>query len=403
MATSTSAATAPRARAFASCLPRIGRQGHRAHCPPPVALGGVDVVDRPLGTPDDDEPASVSSTIITHHADGADPWHDAPWSGLAWTVYRGVAYDLSDYLAARQKAGGHPGGEMLLRLAIGRDSTALFESYHMRPAVAAARLSRLPVLEGFPIEAVPRSPRPDDSPLYVAIRDRVRDELFDGLSGSSAGAHRRGTGPAAAAILGYACLAWALYLASPGPATGAFLGLAGAWIGLTIQHCGNHGAMSNSPAVNALFGLTSELTGGSALMWRYHHQVSHHVHCNDEALDEDVFSALPFLRFDPRLPRKWFHRYQHLYMWLTYPFLQVSQSHRSAPLPRPRASPPTGPRPPPPPDRDPDPDPTHAPLTPPLSPGRFPDRRHRGPVDGQGKGVDPVRRLPVGVRHGRPR
>lgn len=51
--------------------------------------------------------------------------------------------------------------------------------------------------------------------------------------------------------------------------------------------------------------------------------MSHHIHCNDEALDEDVFSAMPFLRFDHRLPRQWFHKYQHLYMWLTFPFLQL--------------------------------------------------------------------------------
>jgi len=43
-------------------------------------------------------------------------------------------------------------------------------------------------------------------------------------------------------------------------------------------------------------------------------QVSHHIHCNDDALDEDVFSAFPALRFDARLPRRWFHRYQHIYM-----------------------------------------------------------------------------------------
>lgn len=43
-------------------------------------------------------------------------------------------------------------------------------------------------------------------------------------------------------------------------------------------------------------------------------QVSHHIHCNDLELDEDVFSAFPFLRFDARMPRKWFHKYQHLYM-----------------------------------------------------------------------------------------
>jgi hypothetical protein len=55
----------------------------------------------------------------------------------------------------------------------------------------------------------------------------------------------------------------------------------------------------------------------------YHHQVSHHIHCNDDALDEDVFSAFPLLRFDPRLPKMWFHQFQHIYMWFTFPLLQV--------------------------------------------------------------------------------
>ena len=60
---------------------------------------------------------------------------------------------------------------------------------------------------------------------------------------------------------------------------------------LTVQHCGNHGAMSTNATLNAFYGLCADLTGGSALMWRYHHQVSHHIHCNDEAFDEDVFSG----------------------------------------------------------------------------------------------------------------
>jgi hypothetical protein len=55
----------------------------------------------------------------------------------------------------------------------------------------------------------------------------------------------------------------------------------------------------------------------------YHHQVSHHIHCNDDALDEDVFSAFPLLRFDARLPRHAWHQWQHLYMWVTFPFLQL--------------------------------------------------------------------------------
>ena len=54
---------------------------------------------------------------------------------------------------------------------------------------------------------------------------------------------------------------------------GALLGCAGAWIGLTIQHCGNHGAMSTKPWVNNALGMGMDLIGGSSLMWRYHHQV----------------------------------------------------------------------------------------------------------------------------------
>jgi fatty acid desaturase (delta-4 desaturase) len=56
--------------------------------------------------------------------------------------------------------------------------------------------------------------------------------------------------------------------------TGTLLGLAGAWIGLTVQHCGNHGAMSTKTWVNKALGLCDDLIGGSSLMWRYHHQVS---------------------------------------------------------------------------------------------------------------------------------
>lgn len=79
-----------------------------------------------------------------------------------------MAYDLTPYLSR------HPGGRWLLNLAVGRDCTALFESYHLRPEVAAQNLKRLPVLEGFPVDAVPQSPRPNDSPIYNAIRCAVQ-------------------------------------------------------------------------------------------------------------------------------------------------------------------------------------------------------------------------------------
>jgi fatty acid desaturase (delta-4 desaturase) len=95
---------------------------------------------------------------------GADPWEDEKWSKYTWTVYRGEAYDLTSYLAK------HPGGKWLINLAIGRDCTGLFESYHLRPEIASAAFKRLPKLEDFPVEAVPKSPYPNDSELYNTIR-----------------------------------------------------------------------------------------------------------------------------------------------------------------------------------------------------------------------------------------
>lgn len=223
------------------------------------------------------------------------------------------------------------------------------------------------------VDAVPKSPRPNDSELYNAIRNRVRNEVrrrraaacadclctwgervlrFDAINvtlfdvtasecrdgserfpaprpsqlfgGKKHGAHRAGGNLAAATILGSAALAYCIYAAVPSFLSGMLLGVTGAWIGLTVQHCANHGAMSNSVIANKLLGVTDDLIGGSSLMWRYHHQVSHHIHCNDNALDEDVFSAFPLIRFDARLPRMWHHQFQHLYMWALFPFMLLT-------------------------------------------------------------------------------
>lgn len=62
------------------------------------------------------------------------------------------------------------GGNWLINLAVGRDCTGLFESYHLRPEVAAAHLNRLPVLQDFPVDAVPRAPYPNDSAFYNTVR-----------------------------------------------------------------------------------------------------------------------------------------------------------------------------------------------------------------------------------------
>jgi len=319
------AVAAPARRVAAVSSPRPARRAFTPRAvltptpPPPPSKSNSSSSSTLLSdtTIPDSLPADFSSPLAAEPLDtSSNPWTDERWRGVKWTVYRGVAYDLTKFIDM------HPAGAWLVRLAIGRDATALFESYHLRPEVAAARLRRLPVLEGFPVNAVPRSPRPNDSDLYNTLRDRVRAEVFQGREAE--GAHRSGSFGAAAAVLGFAATALSLYTLSPSLATGAVLGLAGAWIGLTVQHCGNHGAMSTSPLVNQLMGFGDDLIGGSSLAWQYHHQVSHHVHCNDDAFDEDVFSSFPLLRFDVRQPRSWYHRYQHVYMWLLFPLMQLA-------------------------------------------------------------------------------
>ena len=131
-----------------------------------------------------------------------DPWSDPKWKDTKWTVYRDVAYDLQPFVDK------HPGGNWLLNLSIQRDCTALIESYHLRPEVSEARFKGLPVLEDFPVGAVPKSPRPNDSPLYNSIRQRVRKELFP-KEGKQM--HRQGGDFAAATIIGTAVVAYALY------------------------------------------------------------------------------------------------------------------------------------------------------------------------------------------------
>jgi hypothetical protein len=87
------------------------------------------------------------------------------------------------------------------------------------------------------------------------------------------GAHRTGSEWAALTIIASSVFAYTLYASSPNVLTGTLLGLAGAWIGLTIQHCGNHGAMSTNTWVNNFMGLTDDLIGGSSLMWSALHHL----------------------------------------------------------------------------------------------------------------------------------
>jgi fatty acid desaturase (delta-4 desaturase) len=103
-------------------------------------------------------------------------------------------------------------------------------------------------------------------------------------------------------------------------------GMTMAWIGLAIQHTGNHGGLTQDPVWGYLLGLLNDIApGGSSLVWRFHHHVSHHMYTNDDTLDQDTYTSYTFMRLDPKSqPWKWYHQYQHLYMPVMTMFLYWS-------------------------------------------------------------------------------
>jgi len=84
-------------------------------------------------------------------------------------------------------------------------------------------------------------------------------------------------------------------------------------IGLNIMHDANHGAASFNSNINYCLGLLQDWIGGSAIHWRHHHVVLHHIHTNTEA-DPDIRSK-PLLRVHPKDEPDKINQFQHLYIW----------------------------------------------------------------------------------------
>jgi linoleoyl-CoA desaturase len=95
------------------------------------------------------------------------------------------------------------------------------------------------------------------------------------------------------------------------------LGLAWAGLGFNVMHDANHGASTRRNGWNRLLAFSSDLIGGSSVIWRQKHNVLHHGYTNVLGLDEDLESG-GLLRLARAQPRRRLHRLQHLYVWALY-------------------------------------------------------------------------------------
>jgi len=246
-----------------------------------------------------------------------------------YTVIRGSAYDITEFR--------HPGGAHMIDLAVDRDCTVMFESYHLRLELAEKFLNTLkkyPVEEleakGYDFGRKETVPTPSQSVLYETIRKRVVEEVLKprGMATGPVGARGVPMWHYAAVIITW-MVAVTTFVLFPSVPSGLFLGFSLVWVGTGVQHTANHGALSKSTMLEYLIGLLDDIApGGSSLVWRYHHNVGHHAYCNDIELDPDAYSSFPLIRLDSSQEWHPYHRFQFIYASILFCFMWFAIQHQ---------------------------------------------------------------------------
>jgi len=99
-------------------------------------------------------------------------------------------------------------------------------------------------------------------------------------------------------------------------------GLSNILVAFNIAHDASHGALFRKNKLNKLFSYTFNLIGVNQYIWDIKHNQSHHAFTNIEGLDIDI-EQTKIARINESSPRKWFHRYQHIYLPFIYPLASL--------------------------------------------------------------------------------
>lgn len=101
------------------------------------------------------------------------------------------------------------------------------------------------------------------------------------------------------------------------------LGFNLAGIGFNVMHDGAHGSYSQKRWVNEAMAYSLNLLGGCSYLWKIKHNVNHHSFTNIEGMDDDI-DIQPWIRTNENQPKKWYHRYQHVYWAFLYGLAYIS-------------------------------------------------------------------------------
>lgn len=96
-----------------------------------------------------------------------------------------------------------------------------------------------------------------------------------------------------------------------------------ATIGFNVMHDANHGSFSDKKWVNNIMGLTANMMGANAWMWKQKHNIIHHTYTNIDGVDDDIVKS-PLLRLCPSQSRSRLFRYQHYFCIPLYSLTSLS-------------------------------------------------------------------------------
>eukprot|EP00416_Gambierdiscus_australes_P021827 CAMPEP_0171056412 /NCGR_PEP_ID=MMETSP0766_2-20121228/924_1 /TAXON_ID=439317 /ORGANISM="Gambierdiscus australes, Strain CAWD 149" /LENGTH=486 /DNA_ID=CAMNT_0011511309 /DNA_START=71 /DNA_END=1531 /DNA_ORIENTATION=- len=243
------------------------------------------------------------------------------WRGDCWITLYGEVYDVTDYLRF------HPGKEFLLQAA-GQDASGLFESVHSTHAKALLRSSgfRSSYLVGPLLGNTQRFKFRD--PLYMEISAEV-EAYFKAVAGTR---WARGGSLEQATVylkflivVGLAGLTKYYSLWCKGVAFNVLHGVSLLLLIFNVSHGACHGELiARYPKwFSRISQMMHIFLGSSSGDWMAWHNMSHHQHTNT-CDDVDTNRSFPVFRLHDHSPHRWYFCYQHIYVWLIYPFSHVA-------------------------------------------------------------------------------
>lgn len=268
---------------------------------------------------------------------------EAAKKGQFLCCIHGNVYDVTDF------ADKHPGGA-LIRTALARDATALYETHHnlldMKKVNQILEKYRVGKLKDYkPIAKF-------DSPFATTMLARCREALKgvphrDSLYANSAVV----TILSLIGVCMYLSATWGSLIIAP------FFGLMLAF-GHLLGHAANHWSLSSNDTVSRILSITcTNFWGLYEKNWEFSHVISHHCYnYTDRDYVMDQHAPPQFYRVRPSDPWKPLHAYQHIYYQFSHivaffvgglrldcapfifvaPLLRVLRRNRDSPLPGPQ-------------------------------------------------------------------